>query len=141
MTEYLISLGHRRLGFIVGHPEHYASGRRLEGFKAALKRHGIELREEYVKQGYFTFDSGLEKAAELLAMKEPPTAIFASNDDMAARCAAGRASARHSHSCRSVCRRVSTTRRWRASCGRGSRRFFSLPTILPTPRLTCCCSC
>jgi LacI family transcriptional regulator len=84
MTEYLISLGHRRIGFIVGHPEHYASGRRLEGYKAALKRHGIEFRDKYVKQGFFTFDSGLEQGAELLSMKEPPTAIFASNDDMAA---------------------------------------------------------
>ncbi len=84
MTEYLIGLGHRRIGFIVGHPEHYASGRRLEGYKAALKRHGIEYRDTYVKQGFFVFDFGVERGEELLAMKEPPTAIFASNDDMAA---------------------------------------------------------
>jgi LacI family transcriptional regulator len=84
MTEYLIGLGHRRIGFIVGHPEHYASGRRLEGYRSALKRHGIEVRDDHVKQGFFVFDSGLECGTELLAMKEPPTAIFASNDDMAA---------------------------------------------------------
>jgi LacI family transcriptional regulator len=84
MTEYLIGLGHRRIGFIVGNPDHYASGRRLEGYKAALGRHGIGFRDEYVKQGYFVFDSGLESGAELISMPEPPTAIFASNDDMAA---------------------------------------------------------
>jgi LacI family transcriptional regulator len=84
MTEYLIGIGHRRIGFIVGNPDHYASGRRLEGYKAALKRHGIAFRGDYVKQGYFVFDSGLASGAELLSMPEPPTAIFASNDDMAA---------------------------------------------------------
>jgi LacI family transcriptional regulator len=84
MTEYLIGIGHRRIGFIVGNPEHYASGRRLEGYKAALKRHGIDYRAEYVKQGYFVFESGLESGNALLAMPERPTAIFASNDDMAA---------------------------------------------------------
>ncbi len=84
MTEYLVGIGHRRIGFIIGNPEHYASGRRLEGYKAALKRHGIEYRDEYVKQGFFIFESGLESGHELLAMPERPTAIFASNDDMAA---------------------------------------------------------
>jgi LacI family transcriptional regulator len=84
MTEYLIGLGHRRIGFVVGNPGHYASGRRLEGYKAALARHGIAYREEYVKQGYFVFESGLQSGTELLSMRDPPTAIFASNDDMAA---------------------------------------------------------
>jgi LacI family transcriptional regulator len=84
MTEHLIRLGHRRIGFIVGHPRHYASGRRLQGFKAALRMHGIPFRAQYVRQGYFEFESGLEGARELLAMARPPTAIFASNDDMAA---------------------------------------------------------
>jgi LacI family transcriptional regulator len=84
MTEYLIGLGHRRIGFIVGNPEHYASGRRLEGYRSALGRHGIECRDELVKQGYFIFESGLESGHELLAMTDPPSAIFASNDDMAA---------------------------------------------------------
>ena len=84
MTEYLIALGHRRIGFVVGNPQHYASGRRLDGYKAALKRHGIEYRADYVKQGYFVFESGLESGNALMSMPDPPTAIFASNDDMAA---------------------------------------------------------
>jgi LacI family transcriptional regulator len=84
MTEYLIGIGHRAIGFVVGHPEHYASGRRLEGYKAGLKRHGIDYRDDYVRQGDFAFESGLEAGNALLSMADPPTAIFASNDDMAA---------------------------------------------------------
>jgi LacI family transcriptional regulator len=84
MTEYLIGLGHKRIGFIVGHPDHYASGRRLQGYKSALKANKLPFRAQYVKPGQFVFESGLEGARQLLAMPEPPTAIFASNDDMAA---------------------------------------------------------
>lgn len=84
MTEYLIGLGHRRIGFIAGHPDHFASGRRLIGYKNALKAHRIAFTARYVRQGYFVFESGLEAARQLLTMLKPPTAIFASNDDMAA---------------------------------------------------------
>src|SRR4029078_2943170 len=84
MTEYLIGLGHRRIGFIIGHPEHYASGRRLQGYKAALRAHRLSDDPECVKQGFFVFDSGMECGRQLLMLPERPTAIFASNDDMAA---------------------------------------------------------
>ncbi|MFO7305506.1 MAG: LacI family DNA-binding transcriptional regulator [Gammaproteobacteria bacterium] len=84
MTEYLIGLGHRRIGFIIGHPEHIASAQRLRGFQAAMQAHGLTVEPELIKQGYFVFESGLEAARELLNLPEPPTAIFASNDDMAA---------------------------------------------------------
>jgi LacI family transcriptional regulator len=84
MTEYLIGLGHRRIGFIIGHPEHYASGRRLLGYKAALRAHRLSYDPECVKQGYFMFDSGMECGRQLLMLPQRPTAIFASNDDMAA---------------------------------------------------------
>lgn len=84
MTEYLIGLGHRRIAFIIGRPEHYASGQRLRGYKAALKAHRIAFAADYVRQGDFQFDSGLEAARQLLRLPERPTAIFAANDDMAA---------------------------------------------------------
>lgn len=84
MTEYLIGLGHRRIGFIIGRPGHYASGQRLQGYKAALKAHRIAYTPEYVRQGDFLFDSGLDTARQLLALPKRPTAIFAGNDDMAA---------------------------------------------------------
>jgi LacI family transcriptional regulator len=84
MTEYLIGLGHRSIGFIIGRPGHFASGERLRGYKAALKNHKIPYVPEYVRQGDFLFDSGLEMTRQLLALPKRPTAIFAGNDDMAA---------------------------------------------------------
>lgn len=84
MTRHLAGLGHRRIGFIKGHPNQTASGQRLEGHLAALSEAGIPADETLVQQGYFTYRSGLEAAERLLALPEPPTAIFASNDDMAA---------------------------------------------------------
>jgi LacI family transcriptional regulator len=84
MTEYLIGLGHRRIGFIVGNAEQSASARRLRGYREALAAHRIAYRAEYVQQGTFAFRSGVEGGRALLSLPEPPTAIFASNDDMAA---------------------------------------------------------
>src|SRR5215475_5301360 len=84
MTRHLIELGHRRIGFIIGHPNHFASSLRLRGYRAALEQHQIPFDAGCVKQGYFVFESGLEAARELLTLPSPPTAIFASNDDMAA---------------------------------------------------------
>ena len=84
MTEYLIAAGHRRIGFIIGHPNHIASSLRLRGYRGALEQHHIGFDAAYVRQGYFVFESGLEAARELLTMPDRPTAVFASNDDMAA---------------------------------------------------------
>lgn len=84
MTEYLIGLGHRRLGLITGHPEHIASKERERGFRAAVADSGLALDDVAVEQGLFTFRSGLDAGEKLLDRGRPPTAIFASNDDMAA---------------------------------------------------------
>jgi LacI family transcriptional regulator len=84
MTEHLLELGHTRIGFITGHPTHHASALRLDGYRAALQAHQIPYEPAYVRQGHFVFESGLGAGRELLALAKPPTAIFASNDDMAA---------------------------------------------------------
>lgn len=84
MTEHIIGLGHRRIGFICGNPAQQSSALRLSGYRDALARAGIEVDERYIAQGYFTYRSGLEAAEKLLAVDPRPTAIFASNDDMAA---------------------------------------------------------
>ena len=84
ITEHLIAHGHARIGYIRGHPNQTASARRFEGFKAALEEAGIDLDDALVQPGYFTYRSGLKAAEKLLALRRPPTAIFASNDDMAA---------------------------------------------------------
>ena len=83
MTEYLIHLGHRRIGLIKGHPDQIASAERERGYLAAMTEAGIS-HEVMTTQGYFTYRSGLGAAEELLDRQRPPTAIFASNDDMAA---------------------------------------------------------
>jgi LacI family transcriptional regulator len=84
MTRHLLDLGHRRIGFIVGHPNIRSSGDRLQGYRDALAEAGFDPDEGAVEQGYFTYRSGLVAAQRLLARDPRPTAIFASNDDMAA---------------------------------------------------------
>ncbi len=84
MTQHIISLGHTRIGFVKGNPQQKASEQRLKGFEIAMAQAGLEIDPELVVQGLFTYRSGLQAAEELLSLKNPPTAIFASNDDMAA---------------------------------------------------------
>jgi LacI family transcriptional regulator len=82
MTRLLLDLGHRQLGFILGNPDQAASAERMAGFYAAVRETGgVEVQ---VVQGDFTYASGLAAAEHLLALPKRPTAIFASNDDMAA---------------------------------------------------------
>ncbi|HWA30014.1 MAG TPA: LacI family DNA-binding transcriptional regulator [Rhizomicrobium sp.] len=84
MTRKLIALGHTRIGFITGHPNQTASARRHEGFLAGMEEAGLAVAPTQLAQGYFTYRSGMEAAEMLLKANPRPTAIFASNDDMAA---------------------------------------------------------
>lgn len=84
MTRHLIELGHQRIGFIGGHPYQSASSARLDGYQAAIKEFGADPAAELVTHGMFNYRSGLDASEILLALPERPTAIFASNDDMAA---------------------------------------------------------
>jgi len=84
MTRYLLSLGHRDIGFILGHPRQIDTAQRYEGFVAALEAAGLRAPSSRVRQGQYTFRSGFNAATQLLAGHVKPTAIFASNDDMAA---------------------------------------------------------
>ncbi|MFK7731482.1 MAG: LacI family DNA-binding transcriptional regulator [Pseudomonadales bacterium] len=81
---YVIDRGHQRIGFIKGHPDHSASAERFAGYRRALDERDISLDEQLVVQGYFNYESGKAAAKELLELPSPPTAIIASNDDMAA---------------------------------------------------------
>lgn len=83
MTEYLLDLGHRRIGFIIGHPDHGTSHDRLAGYRTALERHDIRFDPLLVEQGFFDYESGYSAALKLLHLQPRPTAIFASNDRMA----------------------------------------------------------
>jgi len=83
MTRHVMALGHRRIGFIAGNPNLSASGRRLEGYRAALEEANIAYDPALVVDGRFTYRSGLDAAERLLDLADPPTAVFSSNDDMA----------------------------------------------------------
>ncbi|RXZ35546.1 LacI family DNA-binding transcriptional regulator [Sphingomonas desiccabilis] len=84
MTRHIMELGHRRIGFIAGNPNLSASAQRLEGFREALAAAGMAEDPALIVDGLFTYRSGLDAAEQLLDLAEPPTAIFSSNDDMAA---------------------------------------------------------
>jgi LacI family transcriptional regulator len=81
--EYLLQLGHRRIGFINGRPEIASSGRRLKGYQDALLHAGISLDESLIVPGDFSTATGHERALQLLSMLNPPSAIFAANDQSA----------------------------------------------------------
>jgi LacI family transcriptional regulator len=83
MTEYLASLGHKRIAFITGHCDHKALKNRLKGYENGLKKSGIKYLKSLVKEGDNSFHSGELCAEKLLIGKNPPTAIFVANDDMA----------------------------------------------------------
>lgn len=84
ITRHLIDLGHRRIGFIKGHPQQIASAERERGFVETVRAAGIGPDDCPTEQGYFSYRSGLEAAERLLGREPRPTAVFASNDDMAA---------------------------------------------------------
>ena len=84
MTRYLLSLGHHKIGFIIGASNQTASAQRHAGFVSALREAKLVSRAEWTKQGSFTYRSGLTAAEQMLVGADRPSAIFASNDDMAA---------------------------------------------------------
>lgn len=83
MVRYLASCGHRRIGFITGHPQHQAVEQRLLGYQDGLKQCGLAFAPELVASGDNSFGSGEAAGMELLKSEPRPTAIFAANDDMA----------------------------------------------------------
>lgn len=83
-VDHLVELGHRKIALIEG-PEGFRSAfERREGFLSAMQAHGLTVPPEWHVQGTYRFDSGMAAANQLLVTAERPTAIFASNDEMAA---------------------------------------------------------
>lgn len=80
---HLIAAGHRRIGFINGEEWMEASRDRLRGYKRALKRAGIPFEPGLVRSGNWLLSGGHDCTKELLALQEPPTAIFCASDKMA----------------------------------------------------------
>lgn len=84
LGDHLVALGHRRIAIVTGPLRFHSANEREQGFRDALAAHAIDLPERYVREGDYGFNSGHAAAAQLLDQPDPPTAIFASNDIMAA---------------------------------------------------------
>src|SRR3546814_1389175 len=82
LMAHLIALGHRRIGHIQGHRAHGAQEWRHAGYRQALQHAGIDYDPELVVEGEFVFESGVPGANRLLDLPDPPTAIFAANDEI-----------------------------------------------------------
>jgi LacI family transcriptional regulator len=79
-TEYLIGLGHRRIGFLAGRPDLESARLREQGFRQALAAAGIALDPDLVRVGGYELESAEEPARQVLRRSPPPTAVFAAND-------------------------------------------------------------
>ena len=82
-TEHLLALGHRRIGVITGVPDWLASVERLNGYRAALASAGVVPDPALVVESDWVVEGGEAAAAALLDLRDPPTAVFAFNDNMA----------------------------------------------------------
>ncbi len=81
--EYLLSLGHRRIAFLMGPRNMRSTFDRMYGYRAALDAHHIAVPESLIENSEYTFDGGYTAARLLLQRAERPSAIFASNDEAA----------------------------------------------------------
>lgn len=83
-ARHLASLGHKRIGLIEGPKGSRSPIERREGFEEGLAEFGLKLAKDCFVDGAYTYESGVEGARKLLTLKNRPTAIFATNDEMAA---------------------------------------------------------
>lgn len=82
-ARHLVDLGHRRIAMITGPDLFRSTHVRGGGFRRGLSEAGVTLADDLIVQGAYTFESGVEAARSLLSRADPPTAIFAGNDEMA----------------------------------------------------------
>jgi LacI family transcriptional regulator len=82
-TQYLLSLGHRRIAYIGGPAGAACNQARLHGYRAAMEAEGVPVLPCYIRSGHFRYQDGLENGAAVLALPEPPTAIFVGCDEAA----------------------------------------------------------
>jgi LacI family transcriptional regulator len=82
-TEHLLSLGHRRIGMIGGPRSMLCTQARIDGYRAALERAGVEFDRSLVRYGDFRHEGGFRASCTLLDLADRPTAIFAGSDQQA----------------------------------------------------------
>lgn len=84
MTRHLIKAGHVDIAFVKGHPDHLSTAYRFNGFSRAMDEAGISIVDTFVCDGLYDFESGRAAGEKLFNQARRPSAVFASNDDMAA---------------------------------------------------------
>ncbi|MGB3726461.1 MAG: LacI family DNA-binding transcriptional regulator [Glaciecola sp.] len=84
ITNHLASLGHKKIGFLRGDADHRSSLERERGYCNALENNQLAKHDEYQINGSYSFEFGVQGAKQLLALPNPPSAIFACNDEIAA---------------------------------------------------------
>lgn len=82
-VNYLVALGHKRIGMIKGRMNTYSGKQRFKAFQDVLKHHGISIKDEFLLDGQFLKNAAYEAVEKLISTNNLPTAIFSSNDDMA----------------------------------------------------------
>ncbi|MCE9678019.1 LacI family DNA-binding transcriptional regulator [Shewanella sp. AS1] len=84
ITQHLIELGHKQIAFISGDQQHKSTEERLAGYKLAMETNGLPVNSDFIINGEYSFESGVEGAKKLLNNVKRPTAIVACNDEIAA---------------------------------------------------------
>jgi len=82
-ARHLLSLGHRRIGYVGGPATAACNQARMAGFRAAAEAAGAAVDPDLLTSGRFVFENGVAGGSALLDLPEPPTAIFAGSDEMA----------------------------------------------------------
>ena len=82
-TEHLVGLGHRRIGAITGPADYLCSRARIDGYRSALERAGLDFDQALVRHGDFLHEGGYSRGGALLDLARRPTAIFAGSDEQA----------------------------------------------------------
>ncbi len=82
-VDYLLNLEHKRIATITGALSTQSGAHRLEGYKQSLKKKNIAIKDEYIYHGDYSRRCARLATEQFLALKNPPTAIFAASDDMA----------------------------------------------------------
>lgn len=83
VVEHLVALGHRRIGVITGLQENVHTQDRFQGYRQGLSNAGLKFEPKLVVEGNFSMPSGQNAGRQFAEMKQPPTAIFCMNDEMA----------------------------------------------------------
>lgn len=83
-TQHLLELGHRRVAYLGGPATAACNQARMHGYRAAMESHGAVILDAYIRTGRASYEAGLTGATALLALSQPPTAVFAGCDEIAA---------------------------------------------------------